>query len=48
MNVLVILIPISLALGGLALVGFLWTIRSNQYDDPDGDAWRILDDDGPL
>ncbi len=45
MNVLAILIPISLTLGGLALVGFLWTIRSNQYDDPDGDAWRILDDD---
>lgn len=45
MNVLAILIPISLTLGGLALAGFLWTIRSNQYDDPDGDAWRILDDD---
>ena len=45
MNVLVVLIPVSLALGGLALAGFLWTIRSDQYDDPDGDAWRILNDD---
>ncbi|MGV6849556.1 MAG: cbb3-type cytochrome oxidase assembly protein CcoS [Marinibacterium sp.] len=45
MNILVILIPISLALGGLALVGFLWTIKSDQYDDPEGAAWRILTDD---
>lgn len=48
MNVLVILIPVSLGLGALALIGFLWTIRNGQYDDPDGDAWRILlDDDKP-
>lgn len=49
MNVLVFLIPVSLVLGGLGLVAFLWTLRSNQYEDLDGDAWRILldDDDGP-
>jgi len=45
MNVLVFLIPISLALGGVALVAFLWTIESDQYDDPDGAAWRILSED---
>ncbi len=45
MNVLIILIPCSLALGGLALVAFLWTIRSDQYEDPDGEAWRIRSDD---
>ncbi len=45
MNVLVILIPVSLILGGLGLVAFLWSLKSNQYEDLDGDAWRILSDD---
>ncbi len=45
MNVLVYLIPISLILGGLGLVFFIYTVRSNQYDDPEGDARRILTDD---
>lgn len=44
MNVLVFLIPISLFLGGLGLVFFVYTLRSNQYDDPEGDARRILSD----
>lgn len=42
MNVLVVLIPVSLALGLMGLAGFLWTIRSKQYDDPLGQASRIL------
>lgn len=42
MQVLSYLIPISLFLGGVGLVGFLYTVRSNQYDDPEGDAQRIL------
>lgn len=45
MNILVILVPCSLILGLGALVAFIWTIRSNQYDDPEGDAWRILNED---
>jgi len=45
MNVLVVLIPVSLALGGIGLVAFLWTIRSDQYDDSIGNAARILVDD---
>ncbi|NKX40790.1 cbb3-type cytochrome oxidase assembly protein CcoS [Rhodobacteraceae bacterium R_SAG2] len=44
MSVLSYLIPISLLLGGIGLVGFLYTVRSNQYDDPEGDARRILSD----
>lgn len=48
MNVLVILIPVSLVLGGLGIVAFLWTVRNNQYEDIEGDATRILfDDDEP-
>ena len=44
MNVLAYLIPISLILGGLGLLGFVYTLRSRQYDDPDGDSRRILSD----
>lgn len=44
MDILVYLIPISLFLGGVGLIGFLYTLRSNQYDDPKGDAERILSD----
>jgi len=42
MHVLTFLIPISIVLGGLGLLGFVYTVRSNQYDDPDGDSQRIL------
>lgn len=45
MDVLVWLIPVSLLLGGIGLVAFVWTVRSNQYDDPEGDSRRILSDD---
>jgi cbb3-type cytochrome oxidase maturation protein len=45
MNVLVVLIPVSLILGGLGLVAFLWTVRADQYDDDAGNAARILLDD---
>ncbi|WP_170387639.1 MULTISPECIES: cbb3-type cytochrome oxidase assembly protein CcoS [Ruegeria] len=44
MEVLAYLIPISLFLGGVGLVAFIYTVRSNQYDDPEGDARRILSD----
>jgi cbb3-type cytochrome oxidase maturation protein len=42
MEILVLLIPVSLGLGLLGLLAFLWTLRSGQYDDPKGDARRIL------
>ncbi len=42
MQVLSYLIPISLILGGIGLIGFIYTVRSDQYDDPEGDAQRIL------
>lgn len=43
------LIPIALALGGIALGAFMWTLRSGQYDDLAGAAERILFEnrDGP-
>lgn len=45
MNVLVILIPVSLFLGAVGLIAFIWTVRSDQYDDDQGNAARILLDD---
>jgi len=41
------LIPAALALGGLGLAGFLWSLKTGQYDDLDGAAWRALQDDAP-
>lgn len=43
MNVLAVLIPVSVGLGVLGLLGFVWTMRSSQYDDAEGDRHRILD-----
>jgi len=48
MDSLLLLVPVSLFLGFLGLVGFLWALRSRQYEDLDGAAARILfDDDHP-
>ena len=44
MNVLVFLIPVSLILGGLGLAAFFWALRGRQFDDPEGDRYRILSD----
>lgn len=45
MNVILYLLPVALALGLLGLVAFLWSLRSGQYEDLEGAALRILDDD---
>jgi cbb3-type cytochrome oxidase maturation protein len=44
MNALLVLIPAALLLGLLGLAGFLWALRSRQYEDLDGAASRILFD----
>ena len=38
------LILVSLALGLAAWLGFVWSVRSGQYDDPEGPKYRMLDD----
>ncbi|PLX39820.1 MAG: cbb3-type cytochrome oxidase assembly protein CcoS, partial [Hyphomicrobiales bacterium] len=46
MNILLFLIPIALILAGLGLAAFIWSLKSGQYEDLDGAAWRaIMDDD---
>lgn len=42
MTSLIYLIPAALFLGALGLSGFLWALRSGQYEDLDGAAERIL------
>lgn len=44
MSHLLFLIPIALGLGLLGLVAFVWSLKNGQYDDLDGAAERILDD----
>lgn len=45
MSILLYLIPLALVLGAMWLAAFIWSVRSGQYDDLDGDAQRILFDD---
>jgi cbb3-type cytochrome oxidase maturation protein len=45
MDILGLLIPVSLFLGLVGLVAFWWMLRKGQFDDPEGDARRILRDD---
>ena len=48
METFLYLIPISVILGLIGLVVFLWTLRNGQYDDLDGSAERIIyDEDRP-
>ena len=43
------LIPIALLLGFIGLLAFFWSLKSGQFDDPAGDATRILNsEDRPL
>ena len=45
MTNLLLLIPVALFLGLLGLGAFLWALRSGQFEDLDGAAQRILNDD---
>jgi len=45
MNILLALIPISLALLLLAIGAFLWAVRRGQFDDLDTPPLDILGDD---
>ena len=49
MTILLLLIPLSLVLLGLAVGAFVWAVRRGQFDDLDTPALDILVDteDGP-
>lgn len=42
MAILLVLVPISLVLLGLAIWAFVWAVRGGQYDDLDTPAIDIL------
>lgn len=42
MTILLLLIPVALCLGLLALTGFLWSMKSGQFDDLEKESFRIL------
>jgi len=44
MTLVLFLGPFSVGLGLIGLGAFWWSLRAGQYDDPKGDAVRILDD----
>ncbi|TNF17291.1 MAG: cbb3-type cytochrome oxidase assembly protein CcoS [Rhodobacteraceae bacterium] len=44
---LLILIPLSIGLGLIGLGAFFWALRHNQFDDPEGAAWRIIPTQNP-
>lgn len=45
MNILLFLIPVSIALMGLAVWAFVWAVRRGQFDDLDTPALDILRED---
>ena len=45
MSSLYILVPISLVLLAVAILGFLWAVERRQFEDLDSPAWRVLLDD---
>ena len=47
MTALAWLIPAALVLGLLGLAGFLWALKSGQFEDLEGAGWRALEDHEP-
>lgn len=48
MEILYLLIPIAVVVLAAAIWALVWAIKSGQYDDLEGPAYRILmDDDDP-
>ena len=48
MRILYLLIPLTVAVFGIAIAAFIWSVRTGQFDDLEGPAHRILmDDDDP-
>ncbi len=48
MNIIYLLLPIALLVVGIIIWLFMWSIKSDQFDDMEGPAYKILmDDDQP-
>ncbi|MDQ7004128.1 MAG: cbb3-type cytochrome oxidase assembly protein CcoS [Ghiorsea sp.] len=44
MDIILMLIPAALVFSVVALLVFRWSVNSEQYDDMEGEAYRILMD----
>lgn len=44
---LLFLIPLSIGMGLVGLAAFFWDLHNNQFEDLEGDAWRILTPEDP-
>jgi cbb3-type cytochrome oxidase maturation protein len=47
MTALAWLVPAALLLGALGLAAFMWALRSGQFEDLEGAAYRALEDEPP-
>ena len=47
MTALAWLVPAALILGALGLGAFLWALKTGQFEDLEGAAYRALEDDPP-
>ena len=45
MSILLLLVPISLVLLGIAIAAFVWAVKRGQFEDLDTPALSILADD---
>lgn len=45
MNILYILVPAALMLAALGVAGFIWSVRSGQFDDVETPGMRVLFED---
>lgn len=48
MTILLVLIPLGIVLLIVAVMAFVWAVRSGQLEDLEGEGERILFDDEPL
>jgi len=44
MSILLLLIPVTLVLVGLACWAFFWAVGDGQFDDLETPAWEVLTD----
>lgn len=48
MNILLVLVPLSLALVAFALWAFFWAVGNGQFEDLTSSSWQaLLDDETP-
>jgi len=48
MNIIYLLIPLALIIAALLIWLFIWAIKTNQFDDLEGPAYKILMDDDKI